>query len=187
MKDDDPIALTNVLRFIYDLPISTNPTSGAQWRAWLNIRITADKYLEPQLSRVADAQYREAALTCTDPDDIFDVIETIRTEMDHDDSLVAFGEAIRKDNLGKLLTNARFREHLDCGGKEAMWKQLDELAYAADLVENKYALCTKHKEQVFKSPESLSERFRHRCSLCSGVYALEVKPEIALVSKQVGK
>lgn len=149
LKDDDSDALTMVLRHIYDLPVVPDLSSDVEWRTWLNIRVAADKYLEPELSKVADKKYREAALTCTDADGIFDIIETIWTEMSHDDSLVAFGEAVRKDNLGKLLKNARFHEHLDLGGKDALWAQLDELAFSADLREKRYALCNEHKTRVF--------------------------------------
>jgi len=95
LKDDDLKALITVLRHIYNLPVAPDPADD--WRAWLDIRINADKYLEPKLSKVADAKYREAALAYTDTDGIFDIIDTIRTEMDYDQSLVAFGEGIRKN------------------------------------------------------------------------------------------
>lgn len=162
MKDDDPKALTMVLRHIYDLPIVPDPADD--WRAWLDIRVAADKYLDPKLSKVADAKYREAALACTDIDGIFDIIDTIRTDMNHDESLVAFSESIRKDNLGKLLKNARFREHLDASGKVALWAQLDELAFAADLSANKYVLCEAHRDEVFKIPPYMG--WQHTCTLC---------------------
>lgn len=155
-----------VLRHIYDLPINPDLTSGMPWRTWLNIRVAADKYLESKLQEVADEEYREAALSCTDADDMFDIIDTIQSEMSYDASLVAFGDTIRKNNLGKLLKKARFREHLDAGGKEALWKQLDELAFAADLQERRYALCAQHKKEVFKAPESLRTGWQDRCSLC---------------------
>ena len=146
---------------------NAGPDDDVAWQTWLNIRVTADKYLEPKLSEVADKKYREAALTRTNADDIFDVLEMIRVEMSHDESLVAFGETIRKTNLGKLLKNARFREHLDRGGKEALWAQLDELTHVADLEEKWTALCYDHKRAVFKSPDDLRLSYKHRCTLCS--------------------
>lgn len=166
LKDDDPDALTSVLRYIYNLPIMPDSDEDVKWRTWLNIRVTADKYLEPKLSEVAETKYREAALTCTDADGIFDIIDTIRTEMDHDKSLVAFGESIRKNNLGKLLKNARFRGYLDAGGKKALWAQLDELAFAAALEESRTALCNNHRKAVFKTPNELRPGYRHECTMC---------------------
>lgn len=166
LKDDGPDALTCVLRYIYNLPIMPKTDEDVAWRTWLNIRVTADKYLEPKLSQVADKKYRETALACTDADGIFDIIDTIRTEMDHDGPLVAFGESIRKNNLGKLLKNARFREHLDARGKEALWAQLDELAFFTDLEESRTALCKMHKNVVFKTPSELRPGYRHECTVC---------------------
>jgi hypothetical protein len=166
LKDDDPEALTMVLRHIYELLVVPNLANVVQWRTWLNIRVVANKYLEPKLEKMADEKYREAALACTDANEIFDVLDTIWTEMSHDESLVAFAEEIRRHNLGKLLKNARFREHLDRGGKEALWAQLDQLVFAADLRESRYALCVQHKARVFKSPESMPPGYAYRCSWC---------------------
>jgi len=168
LKDNDPDALTNILRHIYTLPVTIDPASCAVWRAWLNIRVTADKYLEPMLSSLADVNYRQAAAACTDSEDIFDILEIFWTEMSHDDSLVAFGEAIRTANLGKLLKNARYREHLDRGGKEAIWQQLDELIFATDLVKKKhYHLCKSHLETTFKGPTmDVEGSTKAECTIC---------------------
>jgi hypothetical protein len=182
LKDDDPDALTSVLRYIYKLLVIPDSDSDVAWRTWLNIRVTADKYLEPQLSEEADKKYREAALSCISADDIFDVLETIWSEMSHDESLAALGEDIRRNNLGKLLKNARFREHLDRGGKEALWAQLDELAFSADLRESRYTLCNEHKREVFKSPEKLPAQRNSQCSLCTPTYySTEMHPESAWI------
>lgn len=179
-----------LLRHIYDLPVVPDFTSGVQWRTWLNIRVAADKYLVPRLEKMADEKYRDAALACTDADEIFDVLDTIWTEMSHDRSLVAFAGAIRRNNLGKLLKNARFREHLDRGGKEALWEQLDELAFAADLGENRIALCGDHKRVVFKSTNELRSGYKHTCTLCNrNAYntSRHVELEVAWIPKHVVK
>lgn len=176
-----------VLRHIYDLPVVPASGSDVEWRTWLNIRVTADKYLEPQLSTVADAKYREYALACTDTDGIFEILETIWSEMSNDGSLVAFGGTIRKNNLGKLLKNARFREYLDLGGKEALWAQLDELAFAADLGENRIALCDNHKRAVFKPPNDLRSGYKHTCTLCSRNLYNIVDLEVAWIPKHIAR
>ena len=136
MKDDDPDALTMVLRHIYG---------------------------------------------------IFEILETIWSEMSNDGSLVAFGGTIRKNNLGKLLKNARFREYLDLGGKEALWAQLDELAFAADLGENRIALCDNHKRAVFKPPNDLRSGYKHTCTLCSRNLYNIVDLEVAWIPKHIAR
>lgn len=171
MKDDDPTALKNVLRNIYDLPVEVDPVCTEKWREWLHLRMTADKYLEPKLSATADENFRESALECTSSDEIFDIIETIKSEVAHDESLVGFGEKMRRDNLDKLIRNDRYRAQLDSGGKEAIWQQLDELIFAADLVKKRYHLCTIHRGSVYQ--EECARDAARRCELCpsgSGIY-----------------
>jgi len=151
LKDDDPDALTSVLRYIYKLPVIPNSeevVSWESWRTWLLIRVTADKYLEPKLAEMADATFREAALACTNPNNIFDILETIWTTMEHDEALLAFAHTLRKANLGKLLKNVRFQEYCERRGTRGLWELVSELAFAADSGYNRYALCEEHKRQA---------------------------------------
>lgn len=60
------------------------------------------KYIEPKLEEMADGNYREAALTCTDADDIFDVLETIWAEKSHDKPLVAFEKRFARTMLASF-------------------------------------------------------------------------------------
>ena len=168
MKDDDPSALTNVLRHIYKVPIIPDPDCATKWRAWLNIRVTADKYLEHELGEAADKMFREAALACTQPDDIFDVVDMIRTEMNHDQPLNDFGNMLRRKNHSKLLRNTRFREDLDLRGKEGLWELIDELAFTTELKEKRYHLCDSHEKKVFQEP-SAHKQSRMHCAVCEAL------------------
>lgn len=164
LKDDDPLALNHVLRYIYKLPILSDAVLDLTWRGWLNLRTTADKYLEPTLSAQADKNFRTVALKITDPDEIFDITETIDNEMAHDESLVELSNKIRKNNWSKLLRNIRFRAKLERGGTEALWQVINDLAFAADLEEKRLFVCELHEDQVFDIP---SERQRdHRTLPC---------------------
>lgn len=133
----------------------------------LSLRTTADKYLEPELSALADKTIRRIALESTKSDEIFDIIETIKSEMAYDESLVELGDRLRKDNLGILLKNDRFRAQLDDGGKETLWQVLDDLVFAADLVKKRYHLCETHKKDVFQEPSlGVNEKTTTRCTCC---------------------
>lgn len=101
------------------------------------------------MSRLAIDNFCEAALESTHSDTIFDIIKAINNEMAHVERLAALGEKLRKDNLGILLTNDRYRAQIDSGGKEAIWQQLEDLIFAADLEEKGYYLCSDHFETVF--------------------------------------
>lgn len=167
LKDDDPTALTNVLRHIYKLPLAPDPTGMAAWRVWHSLRTTADKYLEPRLSAAADSNFRASALATKDSNTIFDIMEIIKDEMAHEESLVEFAERLRKENIGKLLKNDRFRAQLDQSGKEAMWQQIDELIFAADLATKRYHLCFSHTKYVFQEPSlGANEMTTPPCRIC---------------------
>jgi hypothetical protein len=83
-------------------------------------------------------------------DKVFDVIEAINEEFPHDESLLEFADGMRKDNLGKLLKNDRFRARLDNGGKKMLWQVLDDLIFAADLNKKWHHLCISCKDVVFR-------------------------------------
>lgn len=131
----------------------------------MNLHVTADKYLIPKLSANASKRFCFVARARKSTDDIFDIMEAIRTEL-------------RKKHLSNLLRNDRFRAQLDSGGKVAMWKQLDELN-SKDLVTDKeeksYSLCSQYEREVFK--EAAKDEGKAHCPLClklwnSGIVAL---------------
>lgn len=201
MKDDNPTALRNVLRSIYKLPIEHDSTGQPNWRFWLNLHQTADKYLEPELSLTAKESFRQAAIESTNSDTVFDIIEAIKCEMTHDEETVELGEKLRKDNIGILLKNDRFRTQVDSGGKEAVWQQLNDLIFAADLVKKRYFLCVSHVPHMFHEPSNGADgKTQGPCAICqaqnrgnsygggfSGAYggsSVQQKERTAWLSKQ---
>jgi hypothetical protein len=116
----------------------------------LSLRATADKYLEPILSEEADKLFRLYAYVDLSGDNLFDMIEAINHEFQHEESLLEFANTLRKNNLGVLLKNERFRSQLDSGGKEMLWQVLDDLVFAADLKKKCHHLCIDHKDVVFQ-------------------------------------
>ena len=138
-----------------------------EWQFGLNLYKAADKYLELELSAMAIASFRHVASQETDSDTVFDIIETINNDMAHDKKCVAFGEKLRKDNIGSLLKNDRFRAQLDASGKEAVWQQLDELIFAADLVKKRYFVCKPHASEMFQEPSiGADEKTQGYCTIC---------------------
>ena len=121
----------------------------------MNLHVTADKYLIPRLSAEASDRFCSVAWTRESTDDIFDIMEAIRTDLSHNDDFVELAAELRKKNLSKLLSNDRFRAQLDSGGKEALWKQLDELnseGFALGKEEKSYTLCSTHGQDIFQEP-----------------------------------
>lgn len=171
LKDDDPLAVTLVLRHIYKLPELEVSHPSSSWRLWLNVHLAADKYLEPELSTIAGQNFRRHALVCSDADEIFDLMEAIESEADHLELLVDLGAKLRENNMGKLLKNDRFRAQLDAGGKESLWQQLDELVFAADLEERRFALCHAHEHAIFlpRSGDDLQDS-QGKCVMCTQGY-----------------
>jgi hypothetical protein len=157
LKDDDPTALEHVLRYLYGLAL---PESD-KWRFWTNIYVTADKYLIPRLSAVASSKICSIAEACTSIDDIFDIMEVIRTDLRPNATLAKLSATLREKHLRKLLGNQRFRAQLDSRGKDAIWKQIDELTskvFWADLTEKSYFLCEQHKAGIFQHPVPIPEQ-----------------------------
>jgi hypothetical protein len=121
----------------------------------MNLHVTADKYLIPKLSEVASDRFCVLAKVCKSADDIFDIIELCRNDLNHNEVFVTLAASLREKNLIKLLSNDRFRAQLDSGGKEALWEQLDELTakvFSVNTEEKSYSLCPGHTQNLFQRP-----------------------------------
>jgi hypothetical protein len=133
LKDDNPDVLDLVLRYIYTIQPcvvrSSELADQTPWRFWLDVHITADKYLIPQLSQQAYERFFDVARSRSDLDEIIDIIETLTTELSHDDGLVKLADELREANLKRLLQSARYREKLD-SDKALLWAHVDELLAA---------------------------------------------------------
>jgi hypothetical protein len=130
LKEDDPDALDCVLRYIYrippELPSIKAGTWWVPWRFWLNVYITADKYLEPKLSKkVCGFIYRGAQFS-SNLEEIIDTIQALRTENRHNKTLVELADMISTYHLKPLLRNKRYRLMLD-GDKNLLWSHVYEL------------------------------------------------------------
>jgi len=137
----------------------------------MNLHVTADKYLIPKLSAVASDKFCSVANACKEVDDVFDIIEACRNELNHNDVYVKLADALHDKHLLTLLGNDRFRAQLDSGGKEALWQQLDELI-ANGVVKGKrersYILCPEHSQDVFRGP-LVAKDATGICSFCDSM------------------
>jgi hypothetical protein len=111
-----------------------------------------DEHLIPRLSAVASSKICSIAEACTSIDDIFDIMEVIRTDLRPNATLAKLSATLREKHLRKLLGNQRFRAQLESRGTAAIWKQIDELTskvFWADMAEKSYFLCEQHKVAIF--------------------------------------
>ena len=167
LKDDDPTALEHVLRYLYGLGL---PVSD-HWKFWMNLHVTADKYLIPKLSAVASDKFYAVARTCNEADDVFDIIEACRNELNHNDVFIELADELREKHLITLLGNDRFRAQLDSGGKEALWEQLDELTangVVKGKAEKSFTLCPQHLQVVLQG-QLVAKEVKGYCTCCTAV------------------
>jgi len=122
-----------VLRNIYKIPIGTRRPYEKQWRFWLDVHITADKYLVPALSEQASKYFFDIARSERNLDEVTDIIETLNTEMSHDNKLIELTAELRNKHLRKLLQNERYREKVQ-DDKTLMWEHIDQLLRADQLL-----------------------------------------------------
>ena len=128
LEDDDSDAMDTVLRHIYKSPIGPRHSSsgGNPWRFWLDVRITADKYLVPALSEQAFKYLFDFARSEKNLDEIADIVNTLQTEMSHDDKIFGLAAELRKKHLRNLLQNKRYREKIE-DDKALMWEHVDQV------------------------------------------------------------
>lgn len=112
LKHDDPDALEHVLQHIYRTPTPWRQEVKT-WRHWLDVHLTADKYLESELSANARDEFTRAAHSHRDANEIFNIIETINDEMKHDEGFVQLAHSLREFNIEALLGNERVCKKMD--------------------------------------------------------------------------
>ena len=105
LKHDDPDALERVLQHIYN--ITSGKCDIKPWRHFLDVHLTADKYLEPKLSAHARNEFTRIALSQRDSNVIFDMIQTISDEMKHDEGFLQLAQSLLEYNIEALLQNDR--------------------------------------------------------------------------------
>lgn len=153
LKDDNADATEQVLRHLYGFELPRH--SERSWRFWLDLMITANKYLEPQLSTSAERKFRAVAEDSLDADAVLDVYQSIKSDLAHHDGLIEFAETLRKDNLLKLQKNKRYQGLLsdDPDLLASHFEILDQLGLSQDMVQKRIHVCDWHSEQVLKTPD----------------------------------
>ena len=138
-----------------------------RWRFHLDVKITADKYLLPELSSSADWYFRQTVGAEKDIDTVHDILQAIWKELCHNDKLIELAEALRQEHLSRLLRYAPYRSYLETD-MFLLWKQFDELAYADDLVP-KQAICCRSHEQMLNNISDQSGKC-YQCSSPPNIY-----------------
>ena len=120
--------MDTVLRHVYKIPIGPRHSSSGEnpWRFWLDVHITADKYLVPALSEQACKYFFDFARSERNLDEITNILETLDTEMSHDDKISELAAELRNKHLRDLLQNKKYREKIQ-GDKALMWEHVDQL------------------------------------------------------------
>jgi len=150
LKHDDPDALEHVLQHIYSIPPPSSRQDVKAWRHWLDVHLTADKYLEFNLSAIARNEFTRVANSQRDSNEIFDILEAINDEMKHDEGFVQLAHSLREFNIEALLQNERVCKKVD-EDKEWRWEIIDSLiAHRNHSGERSIFLCEHHIEQVFE-------------------------------------
>jgi hypothetical protein len=118
-KDDDPDAIERILYHIYKVP--PFPGKEVSWRYWLNVHLTAEKYLEPELSAHARAEFILVGYSQRKTDEIMDVMDTINAQMGHDRPVLNLAHYLCLDNIMALLGNDKFCKRVD-EDRDLRWK-----------------------------------------------------------------
>jgi hypothetical protein len=128
LKEDDPSALEGVLRSIYGFKDETY--HDKPWEYWLSLIDTADKYLEPELSKRATIRFKALVLDLgeQDIDTVCDILDSLENEYEH---FKDFMVELAMKHL-KSLGDERFRAQL-YSSKRIVFKLLERLSFAAEL------------------------------------------------------
>jgi hypothetical protein len=144
LKGDDPDALEGVLRNIYGFKAETY--HDKPWEYWLALIETADKYLEPGLSKRAAIHFKAAALNLGEQDlgTVYDILDTLQDVDKYESSKGFVVELARKHS--KSLGDERFRAQL-YSSTRIVFKLLERLSFATEMVPEEKA-CAQHGPHV---------------------------------------
>ena len=112
--------------------------------------LVVDKNCLPDLAELAKTNFRSKAAGTTDIDTVFEIIQHLRSEFGFDNDLISVAEDLRVEHVLSMLKHTAYRAHLT-NNTDELGAQMDELAFAADLVKVTAKYCNKHP-QVFKQP-----------------------------------
>jgi hypothetical protein len=168
LEEDDPDAIDTILRYIYKIPVAPRHSSSDEnpWRYWLDVYTTADKYLVPALSEHACKYFFDFARAERSLNEIADIIETLHTEMNHDNKIFKLAAELRKKHLRRLLQNKRYRETVQ-DDQALMWEHVDQLLRTDGEVEVNVPP-GETKEFYITNNGSFGDRVKVRCESSYG-------------------
>jgi hypothetical protein len=118
-KEDDPDAIERILYHIYEVP--PFPGKEFSWRYWLNVHLTAEKYMEPELSAHARAEFIRVGYSQRKTDEIMEIMDTIYAQMGHDRPVLNLAHYLCLDNIMALLGDENFCKRVD-EDRDLRWK-----------------------------------------------------------------
>lgn len=156
-----------VLQNIYKIPSQPHISSHSSWSFCLDVYTTADKYLEPELSAEAYRRFVSIARSERSIMQIFNIIETLRRDVDHNEDFVKLAGELQVTHLLELLKYGPFRAYMD-NKKESMWEVIDTFATkeretAENTQDKSFILCTDHTSLIFHGPGKQENK---RCTIC---------------------
>lgn len=180
LKDDHTDAVDVVLRHIYKVPAYDDARDDS-WRFWLDVHLTADKYLEFDLSGYARNMFMCAALDQQDTSVIMDIIEAIDSKMTHDKGCLKLVDEMIEKNIGALVQNHRFCNKIN-ENIDLRWKIINLLVAGnrCGTVQSLF-LCQACIMRLFVSGRGTEPR---NCMVCR-VSNLVVSPRIIHLEKKI--
>jgi hypothetical protein len=101
-----------VLRFMYKiypgLPSIKAEKWWVPWQFWLNVKISADKYLEQKLSRFAWDRIHRDLRGSGNIEEVVDAIQALRMENGHEQTLIKLANIVPTYHLASLLRHRRY-------------------------------------------------------------------------------
>lgn len=116
-----------------------DPAHLPEWRFWLNVHITATKYLVPDLKAQSCERLTEVACSQQALDDTINILDALTSEQSHSEGLARLSNELRNANIKQLLQSERYRRKLE-SDKTLFWAHVDRLFVATQpVVEERYA------------------------------------------------
>ncbi|CAK4032125.1 hypothetical protein SEPMUDRAFT_147200 [Lecanosticta acicola] len=130
LKEDHPDAVEAVLWHIYSG--KTESSRPDDWLHDLHVSKAAEKYLLPDLEAAAFSRFQKTTDAITEPGVVLSAIHTIREVGDHPKHLEVAAK-LEEKHQSALLKNQEYRSIVE-EDKELLWKHMDRLNFADDLV-----------------------------------------------------
>jgi hypothetical protein len=130
LKDDSPVALEGLIRWVYGLSALEGDTDTCV--NWIDMRVTADKYLATALSDQSFERFWEHVRQIQTAEGILEINEKIAADASHDAKLVDASDRLRGVWPHQTVQVPRFREELS-KDKGRMLAMIDQLSKGGSL------------------------------------------------------